>query len=129
MPPKTAAERQRLERERNRRAREAVIGLSNFAQNGAHWEEMRLLEPHEILGTVLLVTKWAMYGDDIINEWELTLDPWQRARTASILGQANIFIPLCTSCGARLKSNEMGDPQYCDCNAGSERRFQRDNRQ
>jgi amidase len=79
---KTAAERQRLERERNKRAKDALIGLSDFAQNGAHWEEPRLLEPHEIRGTVLLVTKCAFHGDNIINEWRLTLAPFQRARTA-----------------------------------------------
>lgn len=113
--PMTAAERQRLERERNKRARDALIGLSDFAQNGAHWEELRLLKPHEILGTVLLVTKWAFHGDDIVNEWRLTLAPSQRARTANILQQANIFLPFCTTCGADLKRDETGALQRCSC--------------
>jgi hypothetical protein len=112
---KAAAERQRLERERNRRAKDALIGLSDFAQNGAHWGELKLLEPHEILGTVLLVTKWAIHGDNIINEWRLTLAPFQRARTANILRQANIFIPFCTTCGADLKADETGVLQRCGC--------------
>jgi hypothetical protein len=112
---KTAAERQRLERERNKRAKDALIGLSDFAQNGAHWEEPRLLEPHEIRGTVLLVTKWAFHGDNIINEWRLTLAPFQRARTANILRQANIFIPFCTTCGADLKQDETGALGRCSC--------------
>jgi len=113
--PKTVAERQRLERERNKRAREAILGLSNFALNGAHWEEMRLLEPHEILGTLLLVTKWAIHGDNVVDEWRLTLAPFQRARTANILQQANIFLPFCTTCGANLKRDETGTLQRCSC--------------
>jgi hypothetical protein len=113
--PKTAAERQRLERERNKRARAALIGLSDFAENGAHWEELRLLEPHEILGTVLLVTKWAIRGDDIVNEWRLTLAPFQRARTANILQKANIFLPFCTTCGDDLKQDETDAVLRCSC--------------
>jgi hypothetical protein len=111
--PKTAAERQRLERERNKRAREAISGLSNFAHNGAHWEEMRLLEPHEILGTLLLVTKWAMHGDDVISEWRLTLAPDQLARTTKILEQAHIYLPFCKVCGANLKQDETGAVESC----------------
>lgn len=111
--PKTAAERQRLERERNKRAREAILGLSSFALNSAHWEEMRLLEPHEILGTVLLVTKWAIHGDDIIDEWRLTLAPAQLARTARILEQANILLPFCNACGANLKQDASGTLERC----------------
>jgi NADH pyrophosphatase NudC (nudix superfamily) len=117
--PKTAAERQRLERERNKRAREALTGLSHFANNGAHWEELRLLEPYEILGTVLLVTKWAIHGDDIINEWRLTLAPFQRARTAKILQQAHIFLPFCATCGADLKQGETGTLLRCNCQHGT----------
>ncbi len=113
--PKTAAERQRLERERNRRAKEAIIGLESFALNGAHWEELRSLAPHEILGTVLLVTKWAMRGDDIVDEWRLTLAPFQRARTARILEQAHIFLPFCTTCGAVLDEDETGALRRCSC--------------
>jgi hypothetical protein len=113
--PKTAAERQRLERERNKRAREAISGLSSFALNSPHWEEMRLLEPHEILGTLLLVTKWAIYGNDIIDEWRLTLAPFQLARTAKILEQANIILPFCNVCGANLNQDESGTLEHCSC--------------
>jgi hypothetical protein len=120
--PKTAAERQRLERERNKRARDALIGLSGFAQNGAHWEELRLFEPHEIFGTVLLVTKWAIHGDDIINEWRLTLSPWQRARTAKILQQANILLPFCATCGANLEQDGRGTLNSCGCQHKTELR-------
>ena len=114
-PPKTAAERQRLERERNKRAREAIIGLESFALNGVHWEESRLLEPHEILGTVLLVTRWAMNGESVVDEWRLTLSAPQRARTAKILEQANIFLPFCTTCGAVREEDETGTLQRCPC--------------
>lgn len=113
--PKTAAERQRLERERNKRAKGAIIGLESFALNGAHWEELRLLAPHEILGAVLLVTKWAMRGDDIVDEWRLTLAPFQRARTAKILEQAHIILPFCTTCGADLHDGETGTLRPCSC--------------
>jgi hypothetical protein len=113
--PKTAAERQRLERERNKRAKEAIIGLSNFASNPGHWEELRMLEPHEILGTVFLVTKWAIHGDEILDEWRLTLAPWQRARTAKILAQAHIHLPFCTTCGNDLRKHETTGLQDCDC--------------
>src|ERR1700681_3274879 len=113
--PKTAAERQRLERERNKRARDAILGLSNFALNTAHWEEMRLLEPHEILGTLLLVTRWAIHGDEIIDEWRLTLAPFQRARTAKILGLANIILPFCNVCGTNLKQDESSTLEHCSC--------------
>lgn len=109
--PKTAAERQRLERERNKRAKDAIIGLSAFAQNGAHC----FLKPHEILSTVLCVTKWAIDGDDIVDEWRLTLAPLQRARTAQILEQAHIFLPFCTTCGADLRKDETGTLQRCGC--------------
>lgn len=113
--PKSAAERQRQERERNKRAKEAIVGLSNFALNGAHWEELRLLEPHEILSTVLLATRWAIEGNYIVNEWRVTLDLSQRARTANILQQANILIPFCTSCGADLHEDETGALRRCGC--------------
>ena len=113
--PKTAAERQRLERERNKRAKEAIIGLESFALNGAHWDELKLLASHEILGTVLLVTKWAMHGDAIVDEWRLTLAPFQRARTAKILEQAHIFLPFCTTCGTDLHEDETGSLRRCSC--------------
>lgn len=73
--PMTAAERQSLERERNRRARLAVTALGNFAFNAVDWGERRELNYTEIMNALFLLSKWATDGDQAIEEWRLTVPP------------------------------------------------------
>jgi hypothetical protein len=111
----TAAERQRLERERNRRAREIVIGLSTFALNACDWEELRDLSRIEILNTLYLVSKWGTDGQDAEHEWRLTLSPDRRAYVSKVFERLNIQIPFCTSCGSDLKKTEADGLRRCGC--------------
>lgn len=112
--PMTAAERQQIERERNRRAREVVIGLSSFALNANDWEEFRELSRIEILNTLYLVAKWGIDGSKAEDEWRLTLSPNRRAYIARILDRLNIRIPFCSNCGIDLGKSEAGDLRSCD---------------
>lgn len=111
--PMTAAERQRLERERNRRARETVLALSNFP--GVDWEQRRELTPLEILNAIFLLSKWAMEGPEAVDEWRLTLTPHSRAYVANVFERMNIWLPFCSACGGELGQSETGVWQRCGC--------------
>jgi len=115
LAPMTAAERQQLERERNRRAREIVIGLSSFALNANDREELRELSRIEILNTLYLVSKWGIDGRAAEDEWRLTLLPNRRAYVSKVFERFNIQIPFCSSCGSDLKKTETGELQRCGC--------------
>ncbi len=115
----TAAERQQLERERNRRAREAVIGLSVFAVNAIDWEQQRELSRQEILNTVFLLSKWAIDGPVVVDEWRLTLSTDRRAYVTKVFERLNIQIPFCSSCGDDLRKDETGKWQRCECRRGT----------
>lgn len=113
--PMTAAERQRLERERNRRARQAVLGLESFALNAVDWEKQRLLSKQEILNAMYLLTKWAIGGPAFIGETRLRLPLDRRAYTARELDRFNIDLPFCRSCGADLNEAKAGGWRRCKC--------------
>jgi hypothetical protein len=115
----TAAERQHLERERNRRAREAVVALSSF--QGVDWVEQRELTRLEILNAIFLLSKWAMEGRAAVDEWRLTLPPDRRAYVANVFERMNIQLPFCSACGGDLRWDETGIWQRCRCRDGEDR--------
>jgi hypothetical protein len=111
----TSSERQRVERERNRRARESVAAISTLAFNAYHWEEKRELTYTEITNALYLLGKWAEEGDRAVNEWRLTLPPDRRAFVASAFDRMNIQLPFCCDCGAELRRNMEGVQESCQC--------------
>jgi len=117
----TVAERQKLERERNRRARQAVLGLESFALNAVDWEKQRFLSREEILGSVYMLTKWAINGPAFIDETRLTLSPDRRAFTANVFDRFNIDLPFCRACGVDLTKDAAGGWQGCKCKRGVSR--------
>jgi hypothetical protein len=109
----TAAERQKLERERNRRAREVVDALSGFS--GSDWAERRELDRFEILNAIFLVSKWAREGAAAEEEWRIT-PPYERARIARAFERANMtWTPFCSNCGSSLEKDQTGQWQRCLC--------------
>ena len=117
--PMTASERQHLERERNRRAREAVTALLSFATNARDWEEQRFLSTVEILNTIYLLSRWAIEGPTVLDEWRLTYPPDARARVAKIFDhRLNIQLPFCSTCGGDVRQDETGNRQRCECMSG-----------
>jgi hypothetical protein len=118
----TASERQKLERERNRRARQAVLGLESFSLNAVTWDEQRFLSREEILGATYMLTKWAIEGDTFIDETRLTLPPDRRAFTANVFDRFNIDLPFCRSCGRDLKQDAAGGRLSCECDGGCSRK-------
>ena len=117
--PLTAAERQQVERQRNRRAREAVVGLASFAVNANEWEEQRELSRDEILNTLFLLSKWAIEGHVAEDEWRLTLSPDRRAYVSKTFERLNLQLPFCSSCGAVLRRAEGDEWQRCECRRGT----------
>jgi hypothetical protein len=116
VPPMTASERQHLERERNRRAREAVNALSSFATNAWDWEEQRPLSEVEILNTIYLLSRWAIEGTTVVDWWRLTYSPDARARVAKIFDRRlNIQLPFCSTCGNDMRQDETGKWRRCEC--------------
>lgn len=111
--PMTAADRQKLERERNRRARETVNALVNF--QGVDWEQQRELTRIEILNSIHLLSKWATEGQAAIDWWRLTFPPDRLAYVADVFERMQIQIPFCSACGSDLQQNEMGWWERCQC--------------
>jgi hypothetical protein len=111
----TAAERQQLERERNRRARQALLGLQSFSLNAVDWEQKRMLSQQEILGSLYMLTRWAVEGPAFVSETRLTLPPDRRAFTANAFDRFNIDLPFCRSCGDDLVDDASGGWQRCKC--------------
>lgn len=107
--PMTVAERQRLERERNNRAREVVIGLGDFAMNAADWDKQ------QILGALYMVGKWGRDGQAFIDDTRLLLPPDRRAFTATVFDRFNIDMPFCRECGADLIKHPEAGWQRCKC--------------
>jgi hypothetical protein len=112
---RTASERQQLERERNKRARQAVLGLETFALYAVDRERQRFLSKQEILNATYLLAKWAIEGPAFIDETRLGLPPDRRAYTAKELDRFNIDLPFCRSCGADLNEAKAGGWQRCKC--------------
>jgi hypothetical protein len=113
--PMTAAERQKLERERNNRARQVVIVLGDFATNAIDWENQRQLTKQEILAGLYMLAKWGRDGQVFIDETRLTLPPDRRAFTAKVFDRFNIDMPFCRECGADLKEHAEGEWEWCKC--------------
>jgi hypothetical protein len=111
----TAAERQKLERERNNRARQIVVGIGNFALHPVHWDTMRFCTQEEILGALHMVSKWGQEGDKFIEETRLTLPSDRCACTAKVFDRFNINLPFCRDCGADLIENLESGWQQCGC--------------
>ena len=108
----TAAERQKLERERNNRARQIVVGIGDFALNPVHWDEMRFCTQEEILGALYMVSKWGQEGEKFIEDTrQLPRD--RCAYTANVFDRFNIDLPFCRACGADLIENLEGGWQPC----------------
>jgi hypothetical protein len=113
--PMTAAQRQKLERERNNRARQVVIGLESFAVNAVDREKQRQLSAQEILGGIYMLAKWGREGQAFIDETRLTFSPDRRAFTANVFDRFNIDMPFCRECGADLVEDTAGGWQRCKC--------------
>lgn len=113
--PMTAAERQRLERERNNRAREVVIGLGDFAIHAVDGENHRFLERDEILAALYMLAKWGKEGQAFIDETRLLSPPDRRAFTANVFDRFNINLPFCRECGDDLEENPEGGWRRCKC--------------
>lgn len=113
--PMTVAERQRLERERNRRAREAVIGMECLALNPVHVDRQEFLSREEILNAIFLLSKWAVEGPAVVDEWRLTLPPHSRSYVAKIFDRMNIGLPFCFACGGEVNQGESGLWKRCEC--------------
>jgi hypothetical protein len=113
--PMTANERQELERARNRRAREAVLGLKDFSTNALDWEKQQELSRQDILSAIYNLARWAIEGQAFIDDARLISPPGQRALTATMFDRFNIDLPFCRSCGSDLKRNPEGGWQRCRC--------------
>ena len=113
--PMTAAERQKLERERNNRARQVVIGIESFAMNAVDWENQKQLTQQEILGSLYMLAKWGRDGQSFVDETRLLFAPDRRAFTAKVFDRFNIDMPFCRECGADLKEHTEGGWQRCKC--------------
>lgn len=112
---KTAAQRQELERERNRRARQLVVGLKAFACNAVDQERLSLLSRQDVLNAVYNAAKWAAEGQAFVDEARLISPPAIRAVTATRLDLFNIDLPFCRSCGHDLTEHPEGGWRSCKC--------------
>ena len=109
----SASERQKLERERNNRARQVVTGIGDFAMNAVDWEQLRFLKMEEILGHLYMVSKWGQEGQGFIDDTRMTLPPDRRAYTAKVFDRFNIDLPFCRDCGADLIEKPEGGWRPC----------------
>ena len=113
--PMTVAERQRLERERNRRAREAVMAMECLALSPVHADRQESLSFTEILNAIFLLSKWAKEGQAVVDAWRATLSPDRRAYVAKIFDGMNIQLPFCSVCGGEMSQDGTGIWQRCEC--------------
>ncbi|MGB7046302.1 MAG: hypothetical protein WBD65_15810, partial [Methylocella sp.] len=83
------------------------------------WEQQRELSRQEILNAVFLLSKWAIDGPVVVDEWRLTLSTDRRAYVTKVFERLNIQIPFCSSCGDDLRKDETGKWQRCECRRGT----------
>ena len=102
----TASERQKLERERNNRARAAVTSLSNYIGSTQAEIDSAYDSAQEMKNKLFILAKWAAEGRSI--DW-VTLDAAAKSRIAKILESLAIQSPFCSYCGENL------DDERHDC--------------